>query len=499
METKTLQQAFILGLGQISGKIISLIFLFRFANDLGNTGLAFYTYAYVPYSIFADLAAFGFIPGTSKAVAKLKADEEDGKVHYLLKKGTILAILLGIFFFIFLLFFSRQILSMSLFEGEAAANFEEIRFNLLLASISLFLIPFMNFAKGFLQGLMRMYPSCISIVVENIARIFIYILIFPNLSNSTDIIHTVFIVYFIGTTIGLIPLLIFIMPYFFKKKEKFKSLSYLLKISIPYGITTMFFTIYHLVDAITLSVLMPVEGYYAAYMYECIRLIFLPIILAQALGGALNPRINYLYQEKKKEEAAQVAKNSTSMILYILIPLLIIMKYFSSEIYGLFYNQGSGAVILYHISNLILFFGIYKVLIGISLGLPRSIYMIIATMISGIAKYILNYLLIPKFGYQGAIYATEIAISICILCAYFILYKEKIFLFAHNFKCLILSFITCGLSLLFVVFFRMIFLLNHYPVYYSIVLYSILLLGVYYILLFFLRRGKQMSKKASPA
>ena len=50
---------------------------------------------------------------------------------------------------------------------------------------------------------------------------------------------------------------------------------------------------------ITLSILLPIEGYYTAFMFETIRLIFFPIVIAQALAGTLNPKINYLYNENK--------------------------------------------------------------------------------------------------------------------------------------------------------------------------------------------------------
>lgn len=487
MERKTLLQAFILGFGQITGKILSLIFLFRFSKDLGNTGLVLYTYAYIPFSIFSDLSQFGLIPGTSKAVAKLISNNQKRNAYYLLKKGTILCIVIGIFFFLFMLFFSRQILSISLFENIDKENFEEIRINLLLASLALFIVPLIQFLKGFLQGLMKMYPSCISIILEYFTRLILYISLVNSLNTPNDIIHSVFLIYFAGHLVSLVFLICFSFKYYRKKGVKFNSVKYLLKISIPYGIATMFFTIYQLVDSITLSVLMPIEGYYTAYMFETIRLIFLPIILAQSLGGALNPRINYLYQENQKKEASKVAGKSTCAIIYILIPLIIIMKYFSKDIYSLFYNQENGDIVLFHIADLILFFGLYKVLIGISFGLSRSNFMIIATILSGVAKYILNYLFIPKLGYLGAIYATMVSISICIIVSYYILYKEGINIFIKNMKALLIGIIIGIISIFLVIIFRLIFYLKSYPSYVNVILYSILLLGIYYLICSFLK------------
>ncbi|MCI9182942.1 MAG: oligosaccharide flippase family protein [Acholeplasmatales bacterium] len=480
MKDKTLLQALILGVGQVGAKILSLVFLFRFANDLGKSTMSLYAFAYVPFSLFADLACFGLIPGTSKLVSKLLGQNDEEKVNYLLKRGTLYCIIAGIFFFLFMLFFSRQILSVSLFDGYDEATFETVRTNLLMASLSLFVLPLLHFYKGFLQGHFIMYPSCISIILENVVKLVLYIVL-AKFIYDTKLVFSVFIIYLVGYIASFILLFCYVFPYYRKKSNKFASIPTLLKTSIPFGIATMFFTIYQFIDSISLPILLPVEGYYTAYMFETIRLIFFPIVIAQALGGVLNPRINYMFQEDRVDEAKAIAERCSSLIIFILVPFMILMRYFSADIYNLFYKQENGATILYHVASFILFFGLYKVLIGISLGLPKAHYIIIGTIISAIAKYILNYIFVPKVGYLGAVYATLLAITICILAAYYVLYKEGICLFIKNVKDIILSVLTTLGSMLAVVLFRVCFLLNHYPAYYSVILYSVLLIGVYYI------------------
>ncbi|MCM1196428.1 MAG: polysaccharide biosynthesis C-terminal domain-containing protein, partial [Roseburia sp.] len=313
--------------------------------------------------------------------------------------------------------------------------------------------------------------------------------------HNTALVFSVFIIYLFGYIASFLLLLYFVFPYFKKKHEKFSSVPLLLKTCIPFGIATMFFTIYQFIDSVSLPVLLPVEGYYTAYMYETIRLIFFPIVIAQALGGVLNPKINYMFQEDRIEEAKKIALKCSSIIIYILIPFMILIRYFASDIYNLFYKQENGAMILYHISILIIFFGLHKVLIGISLGLPKAHYIILATILSAVAKYILNLVLVPKLGYLGAIYATILAISICILVAYFVLHQEGICLFIKNLRDLLVSIIATFVSAFFVVIFRVCFLLNHYPAYYSIIAYSILLMGFYYIILKFFKQTYKLCIK----
>lgn len=493
MRDKTLLQAFILGLGQVSAKIISLIFLFRLSNDLGSN-MSLYALAYVPFSLFADLACLGLIPGTSKLVSKLLGENKESKVYSLLKKGSIYCLFLGIIFFLFMLFFSNQILSISLFENYNINDFKIIKSNLLLASLSLILLPIIHFYKGYLQGHLIMYPSSISIIIENIIKLLLYRTLIKY-KNNYSLIHIVFIIYFISYFISFLILFLNIFKFYEKKNDKDFNILLLIKTCIFFGISTMLFTIYQFIDSITLPVLYNKEGYYTAYMFETIRLIFFPIIIAQAIGGILNPKINYMFKEDKVLQAKKLAVKCSSLIIYILIPFMIIIRYFAEDIYNLFYYQENGSIILYHISVLIIFFGIHKVLIGISLGLPKANYIIVSTVLSAIAKYILNYILIPKFAYLGAIYATIIAVSICILASYYVLHMEGIKLFIKNMKDLIISFITVFISLFIVIIFRVCFSLNDYPEYYSIILYSILIFGIYYILLKIIKQSYRLCIK----
>lgn len=494
MRDKTLLQALILGLGQVAAKVLSLVFLFRFSNDLGSNGMSLYALAYVPFSLFADLACLGLIPGTSKLVSKLIGDKKEDEVYSLLKKGTIYCLFLGIVFFLFMLFFSNQILSISLFESYNMNDFKIIKTNLLLASLSLMLLPLIHFYKGYLQGHLIMYPSSISIIIENMVKLLLYTIVIKY-NNNYSLIHIVFIIYFISYFISFLILFFNIFKFYKRKSNKAFVIFSLIKTCIPFGIATMLFTIYQFIDSITLPALYNKEGYYTAYMFETIRLIFFPIIIAQAIGGILNPKINYMFKEDKVLQAKKLALKCSKLIIYVLIPFMVIMQYFADDIYSLFYRQENGGIILYHISALILFFGIHKVLIGISLGLPKANYIIIATILSAIAKYILNYVLIPKYAYLGAIYATILAVSICILAAYYVLHKEGIKLFIKNMKALLIAFLAIFISIFIVAIFRVCFLLKAYPAYYSIVLYSILIFGIYYILLKIIKQSHKLCIK----
>ncbi|MBO5712374.1 MAG: hypothetical protein J6R47_05985, partial [Acholeplasmatales bacterium] len=71
MKSKELFKTLTLAVGQIGSKVLSLLFIFTLSNRMKELGLVYYTYAYIPFSIFADLSAFGLIPGISSLTSRL--------------------------------------------------------------------------------------------------------------------------------------------------------------------------------------------------------------------------------------------------------------------------------------------------------------------------------------------------------------------------------------------------------------------------------------------
>ena len=95
----TIVEGLILSIAQISSKILSLFFIFYLASKAKSLGLYLYSYAYIPFSLFLDISAFGIIPGISKSVALLNSEYKNQNTHYLLKSGTVFSIILGISFY----------------------------------------------------------------------------------------------------------------------------------------------------------------------------------------------------------------------------------------------------------------------------------------------------------------------------------------------------------------------------------------------------------------
>ena len=346
-----------------------------------------------------------------------------------------------------------------------------------IASISLIIYPLLSFYKGYLQGHLKMLPSAISIIIENLVRILLYLYISKNINIST--IQNIFIINFVSYLIALLSISIFVIKDYFKKGNKSPFIISLLKTTIPIGTVTMFYTFYQLIDTMTLSSLGVDSNIYSAYMFESIRLIFVPIVLAQSIGGALNPRFNNLCINEKYSIANKMAKKITNLMIKLLIPMVFIYILYAKDIFKFFYNSK-----LYYIladtAILVFFIGFYKVIIGITQGMKKFKYISLTTFISAIAKIILNIVFVPKLGYVGAILSTITAISICLCVSYYILAKSKINIFLSN----IISILISILAVLFAGFIATIFKASFFTNVYSYIIE--LLLYILFFTLFYL-------------
>ncbi|MBO5711255.1 MAG: polysaccharide biosynthesis C-terminal domain-containing protein, partial [Acholeplasmatales bacterium] len=266
----------------------------------------------------------------------------------------------------------------------------------------------------------------------------------------------------------------------------FNAIYSIIKSSIPFGVVTLFFTFYTFVDSMTLSIIGIKGDIYTAYMFEAIRIIFLPITLAQSLVGILNPKINELVKGDKILETKEAVKKSTNGVIYILVPLIFVIKLYAKDIYQAFYEGSNNYMVLYHLSDLILYIGFYKVLIGILNALPKFTYIIWATFISIASKLILNFILGTRLGYLGALYATIISIGICIIIGYYILYKAKINILYDNLKSLCTSFILGFIAYIISILFRAIFIYGNFSFIWELILFNIVFLSIYTLFVVFI-------------
>ena len=395
-----IKKSFVLAIGQIINKLLGIIFIIILTNNSDNTYI--YTSAYLVFSIFEDLSTIGLVPATSKMVTKLKEE-----VAYFLYYGKRLTSFLGVIFFIIYLVMLKPI-------SILTTNYDYTA--MLIAGISLLILPRYYFNRGYVQGKMEMSCSAISLIVEGSIKVIVLLL--------GVFIHSVVFEYLALLSIFLANLIgNYILRFKIKNDESKKGKSYLItyfNVFLPYGMLVLFFTLYQAVDVFTLKRLLTNDSdlISSAYLYQANKLIYLPVIIASSFASTLIPGL----KEKKNETVKSIFKYLTA----ILVIFFVLYNLFSSSIFEILYPNNKYYIILNNLSILIFFLSFYKIELGIIHSIGNVGIMVCCTWLSFLFKYILNKMLIPIYGFVAATYSTLFCVIFCIIFGLIIIHKAKI-------------------------------------------------------------------------
>lgn len=389
-------------LGHVLGaanQIILARFLGADAYGLFNLGLSL-------IGIFIVLATFGLSIGVTRFISYYQGRNNEGAI-----KGTI------IFSFRFSLIMSIIFATILFLSSGQIANgiFKEERLCIVLQifCIALFFMPLNDILsasfRGFKKPEYRVYTQDIGIKVIRI---------------SVFLIFAYFGYLLYGAVIAFVVsgfLITFASFYLLQKKlfpifgSKIKSTSVgrsIFSFSLPLTLNTVSYIIILHSDKLLIGFFKISKdvGIYSAALGIASLLGF----ALASLGFIFLPEMSELFSRKKIFEFSQVYKFTTKWIILIISPLFLFIAFFSKEIimllYGSEYVAGSTALV-------ILALGFF---VGSSVGLTfdalaaigKTKLILFATVISAVTNVILNILLIPPFGIEGAAMGTMCGIAV---------------------------------------------------------------------------------------
>ena len=190
-------------------------------------------------------------------------------------------------------------------------------------------------------------------------------------------------------------------------KVKIKDIFSNLKPCIILFIPVIAYSIYRVMDKTMLGA---ISGTTALGYYEnAEKIINIPICFINALGTVMLPSMSKVSDEKEiKDKAFQALKLSMCIITPMFFGILAIGKTFSLIFFGNEFRDSG--IILNYLAVTIIFSAISNI-IRTNLLIPRGkdkIY-VTSTMIGAFINFLINILLIPKFGYVGACIGTILA------------------------------------------------------------------------------------------
>ncbi|GAB7256073.1 polysaccharide biosynthesis C-terminal domain-containing protein [uncultured Polaribacter sp.] len=297
----------------------------------------------------------------------------------------------------------------------------------------LILSVFLNYNSNVLKGQGRVLSfSFVSSFCNNFIFIGLILLIFNYYSSKElYIILSLLFSFFIALIISITK----IFPLKFYKEVKSIRTKNILRESFPMMLSSSMIFIIFSLDTLMLGFFDTSENvgvYRIVTQVSSLNAVFLII-----LNSIVGPKISNFYSDSNYDEIKKVVINASKIILFITLPVLIFILFFSTEIllfFGEEYLKAKNSILILSICQ---FFYAISGFVDLILNMTgkQKVFSKI-TMFSALVNIILNLILIPIYSIDGASIATGFSILITNILG--VIYVKR----SYNFLPIYLPFIN---------------------------------------------------------
>jgi len=442
-----LKQAFILTAGNIISRFLGLIYVFPFAWLVGQEGQALFSYAYVPYVIFIDLATLGIPLGVAKFISIYNAQNDYITSYKIYRKSTLLMFIIGSFMFIFMFILSKPIAYQVLGgRAELINHVRDVTLVIRVISTALIVVPSIALLRGFFQGFKLARPTAISQIIEQLTRV-LFILITSFLIVKVFKLNYTVAIYFAVSSATIAALSAYVLlrvqlHQFFSKlnpllkksvvthhKSDFQLFKELFQYAIPIAMFGLVTGLYLFIDTLTFNKAYLLRGIsnseiiYGTYAFEINKLIMIPVSLGMGLGVSMLIFISESYTKRCYHTINKQINKALQTCTYIILPFIILMMIFPNAVYSLFYQHSNlyGPQVLLSFAPIAILLCFNHITNAIMQGINKQRFLVIAMLIGVSLKYLYNERLIYHLGFNGAILATTIGLLATIIVNLFVM------------------------------------------------------------------------------
>ena len=389
-----IKSTIILIIGGFVTKILGMIIKIVNTRLLGVDGIALYMLIFPTFSLFMSLSQFSLPISISKLVSEDKYNNKN------LVFSSIPIILIFDLFLIIIILLSSKFISVNLLKDS--------RCYLPILSISL-VLPFeaiSNMLRGYFFGKQKMFPHVVSHILEQTIRLFLTILIIPNLLKSSLVYAICFLVLvnMISEASSIIILLLFMPKEVIIKKTDIvptkKSIKNILDISIPNTSTRVIGNIGYFLEPIILTAGMLASGYSLNYItleYGIVSgysmpMLLLPGFFTGAISSSILPVVSKAYANKNYSYIKKKTKQAILFSLIIGVPATFLLFMFPEFFLKIIYGRAYGANYLRFLSIPFLFYYIELPLSAVLQATNKSKEVMLDNLLGIVLKTILLYL-----------------------------------------------------------------------------------------------------------
>ncbi|WP_114354546.1 putative polysaccharide biosynthesis protein [Saliterribacillus persicus] len=422
-------------------KLLGMLYVIPFENIVKEEGMALYSFAYVPYTIFLSISTIGIPLAVSKFVSKYNAIDDYYTSKRMFQSGIILMFCTGFLAFLIMFFGAETIARWTIAESNKNFSILDAKQVIQMVSFSLLIIPGMAVVRGFFQGNQSMGPTAISQVVEQIARIIfllvaVFIIVVLLDGSITTAVGFATFSAFIGGIASWIVLGIYWKQrkqYINEKIEQQKRKEYiptktlfkeLLSYAGPFVLVGIAIPLYQIIDQFTYSHAMASVGLgdiweiaYSSFNMQGHKLVIIPVTVATGLSLALVPEITKSFNISNKTQLTQQINQAFQIILFFVLPAIVGLMLLSYPAYGALFGLETIAIsgpLLTWYAPVALFFALFTVSAAILQGIEKQRFTLISLSAGILLKILFNTLFIQTFGANGAIIATMLGTLVAV-------------------------------------------------------------------------------------
>ena len=412
--TELIKQSGISFIIRIFGQVLGLLLTFIIARYFGADSLGDYVLSIVVLRLFTLFSKLGTDIFSIRFIASFAKQGKWISIKRFRKKILLLVAISSIFFSVLMYFFSCNISSL------IQANSEYIRLGaFLILPMSLFILHYQS-----LRGLKRVAEFSFFYRMSQAFFSIIFIFIISRFLKEASV---PFYAYLSSLFVVSVLALYSFVSHFkklseYNDREKIEDLSlrYILRISLPLMFAQLVQFLMAFTDKLMLGTMM--TTYDVGVYFTAFKLSMIASVGLMAINSIASPKFAELYGNKDLDGLKKISYHSSKFIFWITIPLILCLLCFPKLILGIFgeeFKLGVSALIFLSVGKLI---SSLCGSVGNLLQMTGNQVIFMKCLLCGaIINIILNLLLIPAYGINGAAISSMISLSTWnILMVYFV-------------------------------------------------------------------------------
>ncbi len=347
MKEKFIKSSIILIIGGFITKILGIVNKIVMTRIVSVESMGLYMLILPTFSLFINLACFGFPTAISKLIA-----EDDRNNKKLIFSVIPFCMLINIFLILVIILFAPFLANNLLKEPRVYYAIIAIALVIPFTSISAIL-------RSYFFGRERMIPHVVSNIIEDIVRLLLIVIGLPLFVATTEYAVLYLVLCNIVSELASILILFLFLPKGFtlKKSDIIPSRLYLkdsLNIGFPTTINRLIGSFTYFLEPIILTNILLYVGYSKGYIiteYGIISgyvmpIIMLPSFFSNAISQALLPIVSKNYKRGNYKYTKKVIKQAIFISLAIGVCFTILFVLAPNVILKLIYNTTEGALYL---------------------------------------------------------------------------------------------------------------------------------------------------------